>query len=137
MLDQIRFLQGHVLRTGRRAASSNHLDLMHLLDELGLELQKFEDEGQTLYFFKGKFRTDKDILDPKTQSGAYVSIANRIHDDAQNLGCPGHWTDHARQLDNMSLKKYLDQFRGQTIGGKTIDDWVIDLSASACSKSCC
>ena len=25
------------------------------------------------------------------------------------------------------MKKYLDQFRGKTIGGKTIDDWVIDL----------
>ena len=40
----------------------------------------------------------------------------------QNLGGPGQWTDHARELDNISLKKYLEQFRG-----KTKDDWVIDL----------
>ena len=49
----------------------------NLLDELGLKRQKFEDEGQDLYFFKGKFRTDKDILDPKTQSGAFVPIAKQ------------------------------------------------------------
>jgi monoamine oxidase len=121
------FYKGMFCEQGGELVDSNHLDLMHLLDDLGLELQKFEGEGQALYFFKGKFRTGKDILDPKTQRGAYVPIANRIHDDAQNLGCPDHWTDDARRLDNMSLKKYLDQFRGQTIGGKTIDDWVIDL----------
>ena len=62
---------------GGELVDSNHLDLMHLLNELGLKRQQFEDEGQVLYFFKGKFRTDKDILDPKTQSGAYVPIANR------------------------------------------------------------
>jgi monoamine oxidase len=127
MFTRYDFYKGMFCERGGELVDSNHLDLMHLLDELGLKLQKFEDEGQTLYFFEGKFRTDKDLLDPKTQRGAYVPIANRIHDDAQNLGCPDHWTDHARQLDNMSLKKYLDQFRGQTIGGKTIDDWVIDL----------
>ncbi len=38
-------------------------------------------KARTLYFFKGKFRTEKDILDPNTQSGAYVPIANRIRDD--------------------------------------------------------
>ena len=42
-------------------------------------------KARTLYFFKGAFRTDKDILDPKTQSGAYVPIAKQIHDDAQRL----------------------------------------------------
>ena len=32
-----------------------------------------------------------------------------------------NWTAHARKLDRMSLKAYLEQFRGKT------DDWAIDL----------
>ena len=51
-----------------------------------------------------------------------MPIANCICADAKNLGGPGQWTDHARELDNTSLKEYLERFRG-----KTKDDWVIDL----------
>ena len=121
MFTRYDFYKGMFCELGGELVDSNHWDLKNLLHELGLKRQQFEDEGQDLYFFKGKFRTDKDILDPKTQSGAYVPIANRIRADAQNLGGPGQWTDHARDLDNISLKKYLEQFRGKT------EDWVIDL----------
>ena len=128
MFTQCNFYKGMFCERGAEFVDSNHHDLKHLLDELGLKRQPFEDdEGQVLYFFKEKFRTEKDLLDPDTQKGAYAPIASRIRCDAQNLGGPGQWTKKAHDLDNTSLKDYLEQFRGKKIGGETIDDWVIDL----------
>ena len=129
MFTSPKFYKGMFCEMGAEFVDSNHHDLKKLLDELGLKRQKFEDdEGQILYFFKENFRTQKDLLDPDTQKGAYVPIANCIRADAKNLGGPGHWTNHACDLDNTSLKDYLERFRGKTIRGKTkIDDWVIDL----------
>jgi len=131
MFTKCNFYKGMFCERGGELVDTDHLDLQHLLHELGLEKQKLPDKGEALYFFKGKFRTEKDILDLNTQCGAYVPIANQIRADAgphgEKLGGPGQWTAHARKLDNISLKKYLDQFRGKVIGGKNIDDWVIDL----------
>src|SRR4029079_3635500 len=122
MCTRCNFYKGMFCELGAEFVDSNHHDLKNLLDELGLERQPFEDEGQILYFFKDKFRTEKDLLDPDTQKGAFVPIANRIRADAQNLGGPGQWTDHALDLDHTSLKDYLERnFRGRT------EDWVIDL----------
>ena len=120
---QIRLLQGYVLRTGRRVRGQQPSRFARLLDEFGLKRQELEDEGQVLYFFKGAFRTDKDILDPHTQSGAFVPIAKQIRDDQKGLKDErGNWTAHARDLDGISLKDYLESFRH-----KIKDDWVIDL----------
>jgi monoamine oxidase len=128
MFTKCDFYKGMFCERGGEFVDSNHVDLKNLLCELGLEKQEFEDdEDHTLYFFKGEFRTVNDILDPETQSGPFVPIANQIRDDAGKLGGPDQWTDHARKLDNISLEKYLAQFRGKTIRGKTTDDWVIDL----------
>ena len=129
MFTRCNFYKGMFFELGGELVDSNHWDLKNLLDELGLTRQQFEDEGQVLYFFKGAFRTDKDILDPKTQRGAYVPIAKQIRKDHNRLKDKhGNWTAHARELDNnTSLKAYLEQFRGRCIRGKTIDDWVIDL----------
>ena len=38
-----------------------------------------------------------------------------MYDEEEN------WTDYARELDKMSLKAYLDQFRGKA------PDWAVDL----------
>ena len=77
MFTRYDFYKGMFCELGGELVDSNHQDLKNLLDELGLKRQQFEDEGQVLYFFKGAFRTDKDILDPKTQCGAYVPIAKQ------------------------------------------------------------
>jgi monoamine oxidase len=129
MFTRYNFYKGMFCERGAEFVDSNHHDLKNLLDEFGLKRQELgvEDEGEVLYFFKGEFRTQKDLLDPDTQKGAYVPIANRIRCDAQNLGSPGQWTHHALDLDNISLKDYLERFRGKTIRGETIQDWVIDL----------
>jgi monoamine oxidase len=129
MFTRYNFYKGMFCELGGELVDSNHCDLKNLLDELGLNRQPLENEGEDLYFFKGKFRKEKDMLDPNTQSGAYVPIAEQIRKDHNRLQDKyNNWTAYARDLDNnTSLKKYLEQFRGKTIRGKTIDDWVIDV----------
>jgi monoamine oxidase len=128
MFTKCNFYKGMFCERGGELVDSDHLDLKNLLHELGLKRQKLPDEGEALYFFKGKFRTEKDILDRKMQCGAYVPIAEQIRKDHSRLkDKQKNWTAHARDLDGISLKKYLEQFRGKVIGGKNIDDWVIDL----------
>src|SRR5262249_50592803 len=81
MFTQYDFYKGMFCKRGGELVDSNHCDLKNLLCELGLKTQEFEDEGKTLYFFKGAFRTDKDLLNPLTQCGAYVPIAKQILTD--------------------------------------------------------
>ena len=51
-----------------------------------------------------------------------MPIAKQIAEDAGKLtDKDDNWTAHATKLDEMSLKAYLEQFRGKT------DDWAIDL----------
>ena len=62
------------------------------------------------------------MLDPEKQSGAFAPIAKQIAEDAEKLtDKEENWTEYAGKLDQMSLKTYLEQFRGKT------DDWAIDL----------
>ena len=62
------------------------------------------------------------MVDPEKKTGAFVPIAKQIAADADKLTDKhDNWTAHARKLDKMSLKAYLEQFRGKT------DDWAIDL----------
>ena len=81
-----------------------------------------EGEGEDLYFFRGAFHTPKDMVDPATKSGAFAPIAEQIAADAEKLTDKDeNWTKYARKLDRMSLKAYLEQFRGKA------EDWAIDL----------
>src|SRR5215831_16220489 len=66
MFTRYDFYKGMFCELGGEFVDSNHHDLRKLLREFGLKRQKLPDKGQVLYFFKGAFRTDKDILDPKT-----------------------------------------------------------------------
>ena len=78
--------------------------------------------GEDLYFFGGKWYTPKDMIDPEKQTGAFAPIAEKIAEDADKLyDEEENWTDYARELDKVSLKAYLDQFRGKA------EDWAIDL----------
>ena len=62
------------------------------------------------------------MIDPAKQTGAFAPIAKQIAEDADKLTDKDeNWTAHARKLDQMSLKAYLEQFRGKT------EDWAIDL----------
>jgi monoamine oxidase len=109
---------------GGELVDTNHEDLQQLAGDLGVEMQKLasEGEGEDLYFFKGAFHTPKDMVDSATQTGAFVPIAKQIAEDSGKLlDDEENWTDYAHELDRMSLRAYLDQFRGKT------EDWAIDL----------
>jgi monoamine oxidase len=123
MFTRYDFYKGMFCELGAEFVDSNHGDLQKLLDEFGLKRQRLEDEGEVLYFFKGAFHTNEELLDKQTQKGAFVPIAKQIHDDHKGLKDErGNWTAHARDLDGISLKDYLESFRH-----KIKDDWVIDL----------
>jgi monoamine oxidase len=118
------FYKGMFCELGGEFVDTNHEDLQKLASDLGVEMQKLaaEGDGEDLYFFKGAFHTPKDMVDPEAQTGAFVPIAKQIAEDAEQLTDEEeNWTDYARKLDDMSLKAYLEQFRGKT------DDWAIDL----------
>jgi monoamine oxidase len=118
------FYQGMFVELGGEFVDTGHEDLQKLSAELGVEMQKLavEGEGEDIYFFKGAFHTPKDMLDPAKKTGSFAPIAKQIAADADKLtGKDDNWTAHARKLDKMSLKAYLEQFRGKT------DDWAIDL----------
>jgi monoamine oxidase len=124
MFTQYDFYKGMFCELGGEFVDTNHEDLRKLAAELGVELQKLaaEGDGEDLYFFKGKFHTPKEMIDPEKQSGAFAPIAKKIAADAEKLTDKNEdWTRYARKLDNMSLKAYLEQFRGKA------DDWAIDL----------
>ena len=124
MFTQYDFYKGMFCELGGEFVDTNHEDLQKLASDVGVEMQKLatEGEGDDLYFFGGKFHTPKDMLDPEKQTGAFVPIAKQIAEDAEKLtDDEDNWTDHARKLDETSLKAYLEQFRGKT------DDWAIDL----------
>ena len=118
------FYKGMFCELGGEFVDTGHEDLQKLGAELGVEMQKLatEGEGEELYFFGGKFHTPKEMVDPATKSGAFAPIAETIAADAEKLTDDDeNWTKHARKLDRMSLKAYLEQFRGKA------EDWAIDL----------
>src|SRR3989337_2036936 len=118
------FYKGMFCELGGEFVDTNHEDLQTLASELGVEMQKLaaEGDGEDLYFFKNQFHTPKEMVDPEKQTGAFAPIAKQIAEDADKLTDEEeNWTDYAHELDQMSLKAYLEQFRGKT------DDWAIDL----------
>ena len=124
MFTQYDFYKGMFCELGGEFVDTNHEDLQKLGAELGVEMQKLaaEGDGEDLYFFGGAFQAPKDMLDPEKQTGAFVPIAKQIAEDAEKLTDKDeNWTEYAGKLDQMSLKAYLEQFRGKT------DDWAIDL----------
>jgi monoamine oxidase len=118
------FYKGMFCELGGEFVDTGHEDLQKLGSELGVEMQKLaaEGDGEDLYFFKGQFHTPKEMIDPEKQTGAFAPIAKQIAEDAEKLtDKDDEWTAHARKLDNVSLKAYLEQFRGKT------EDWAIDV----------
>ena len=124
MLTVYDFYKGMFCELGGLFVDTGHEDLKTLAGELGVELQELagEGEGEDLYFFGGTFHTPQDMIDTAKKTGAFAPIAEKIAADAEKLTDKDeNWTSYARKLDRMSLKAYLDQFRGRA------EDWAIDL----------
>jgi monoamine oxidase len=117
------FYKGMFCELGGELVDSNHEDLINLANELDVGVQRLdEDGGEDLYFFGDAWHMPTDMIDPKKRAGAFPPIAKQIgRDQAKLIDKHDNWTAYSRKLDNMSLKAYLDQFRGKT------DDWAIDL----------
>jgi monoamine oxidase len=125
MLTIYDFYKGMFAELGGEFVDSNHEDLIKLAGELGVEMQKLAGEGgdgEDLYYFRGAWHTPQEMVDPEKQTGAFAPIAKQIAEDAEKLTDEEeNWTDHAHELDKVSLKAYLDQFHGKA------EDWAIDL----------
>lgn len=125
MLTAYDFYKGMFCELGGLFVDTNHEDLRNLATELGVEMEKLAGEGEAgddLYYFRGAFHTPQDMVDAAKQTGAFAPIAEKIAADAEKLtDKEENWTKYAHKLDRMSLKAYLDQFRGKA------EDWAIDL----------
>jgi hypothetical protein len=124
MLTVYDFYKGMFCELGGQFVDTGHEDLIALAKEFGIEMQTLatEGEGEDLYYFGGAFHTPKDMVDTATKTGAFAPIAEKIAEDAEKLtDKEENWTKFAHKLDRMSLKAYLEQFRGKT------ENWAIDL----------
>jgi monoamine oxidase len=114
---------GMFCELGGELVDSNHAPLMALAKELGVGIQKLKpenDPSQDIYDIGGALHTEREML--RRGQGAYFSIARRISTDQVALTRPdGSWSERAAELDKMSLKAYLQQFRGRAA------DWAVDL----------
>jgi monoamine oxidase len=124
MLTVYDFYKGMFCELGGLFVDTGHEDLRTLATELGVEMVKLagEGEGEDLYYFRGAFHTPTDMVDPAKKTGAFAPIAEQIAADAEKLTDKDeNWTKYAHKLDKMSLKAYLEQFRGKA------EDWAIEL----------
>ena len=123
MLTIYDFYKGMFWELGGEFVDTDQEEIQNLCKEFGIKMQRLDVAGgEDLYFFGDKWYMPKDMLDPKKKKGAFVPIAKQVAMDADKLyDEEENWTDFAHELDKMSLKAYLDQFRGKT------DDWAIDL----------
>ena len=103
---------------GGELVDSNHADLLALAKELGVEIQEIKagDPGVEYYFFGGKIRTEADLI------AAFDPLAKQLAQDAGGLkDIGGNYTAKARRFDRMSIRAYLDSFRGK------VPPWVLGL----------
>jgi monoamine oxidase len=121
------FYHGMFCELGGELVDTRHVALRQIAEELNLTFEPLftpEDRERDLYFFGGKLRSVKDMLDPESAGGAFVPIARQIAlDKAQLRDETSEYTGHARRLDSLSLADYLKPFRSKT------EDWAIDLIA--------
>ena len=125
MLTVYDFYKGMFCELGGLFVDTGHEDLQTLAGELGVEMQKLageEGDGEDLYYFGGAFHTPNDMIDAAKQTGAFAPIAEKIAADAEKLTDEDeNWTEYAHELDQKSLKAYLDELRGKA------EDWALDL----------
>jgi monoamine oxidase len=102
---------GQFCELGGELVDTGHTALRTLAGELGVEIQPIAPQnGEDFYFFDGRLRTQRDMIDPATGRGAYAQLAARIAQD-QNalLDADENWTQAARDLDATPLRAYLER----------------------------
>ena len=121
--------EGQFCELGGEFVSSGDEALIRLCAELGVRVERLGPAGaiaSAVYDIGGKQHTDADLIDPVSQTGAFLPVAARIAaDQAALLDGKGEWTARAFELDAMPLSKYLEGLQA------TAQRWVIDLIALA------
>jgi monoamine oxidase len=103
---------------GGELVDSGHEDLIALAGELGVEIQELKggDSGVDLYYFGGKYYTDKELIP------AFEPFAKKLAADVEGLfDAEEEFTEKAGKFDKINLAEYL------TETGKGVDKWVVDM----------
>jgi monoamine oxidase len=115
--------EGMFCELGGELVDSNHKPLMALAEELGVGIERLKpenDPAENIYAIGRLTHSQHEML--HDGAGAFAPIAKVIATDRAALTGPDDsWTDKARALDRVSVKAYLQQFRGLA------PDWAIDL----------
>ena len=114
--------EGMFCELGGELVDSNHEALIALANELSVGVQRIVPENAPsadVYDIGGELHYGRGMIDPATGTGAFVKIAAVIAKDQASLLEDDEWTPRARELDNTSLKDYLDSLRPLTT------DWAI------------
>ncbi|MEQ1931011.1 MAG: NAD(P)/FAD-dependent oxidoreductase [Parvularculaceae bacterium] len=114
--------EGMFCELGGELVDTGHEALIGLANELGVGVQRIVAENAPsadVYDIAGEVRHGREMIDPATGEGAFVKIAAVIARDQDVLLDGDEWTARARDLDNTSLKDYLESLRPLTT------DWAI------------
>lgn len=121
--------EGLFCELGGELVDTGHQELIALAGELGIKIQRLAPEDrpdEDIYDVGGRLFRARDFLDPKTGTGAFLPLAEKIaRDQAALLDAEDNWTDRARALDSTSLADYLAALRPLT------DRWATDALALA------
>ena len=99
MFTRYDFYKGMFCELGGEFVDTDHEDLQTLGDEHGVEMQKLATRARRgLYFFRDKFHTPTDMIDPAKKTGAFAPIAKQIAKDAGKLTDKNdNWTTYATE----------------------------------------
>jgi monoamine oxidase len=103
---------------GGELVDTGHTDLKELAVELGLEIENLleGDAGVEYFYFGGKNRSEKEIVE------AFAPLAEVLTKDAEGLEDEnGNYTQKAKDFDKISIRAYLDRFKGK------VEAWVLEM----------
>lgn len=111
------FGEGGHFDIGAEIIDRSHTGMIALCKEFNIPLIDRHEvmKGSTLLTAHGQRFTDEEMLDAATGKGAYAALAQAIEADKRLLrDDKGNWTEHARQLDLLTLDQYLAQKAQET-----------------------
>jgi monoamine oxidase len=112
--------EGMFAELGAECIDTGHLAIRDLCAELGITIDdiRASETGDTVFHFDHTNRTEADVIH------ALGPLLPFLEKDIQDLLDPdGEFTCHAKALDRLSLKEYLDKI--QVLSG--CDKWIIKL----------
>ncbi|MCX6131075.1 MAG: FAD-dependent oxidoreductase, partial [Proteobacteria bacterium] len=115
--------EGMFCERGGELVDTYHKDLQALCAELGLEIQEFSEDNESLveaiYYISGKVYYDEDIIAAFKPLAAALLRDQALLTRQGELGIPTYKSelaksDAVRKLDQMSLAEYLNQVEAES-----------------------